>query len=62
MLEHNRSHTQELLDIGRKLADAGFDGVSGLIGGAADHFEHGNSELREALELLDSGASPDRKE
>jgi hypothetical protein len=59
MLEHNRSHAQELHDTGHKLSGAGFDDVSKLVHDAVHHFEHGNALLRDALELLEARVKPE---
>lgn len=52
MLEHNRSHAEELHDLGHALAGQGRAEAAELVHGAVHYFEHGNEKLAEALELI----------
>ena len=52
MLDHNRDHTRELYDAGRRFDAAGSHAAAALISEAAHYFEHGNEKLQKAVELL----------
>ncbi|AEF82544.1 hypothetical protein [Leadbettera azotonutricia] len=55
MIEHNKSHAQELAELAHTLHHAGSDGAAELIGKGVKDFEAGNAKLEEALKLLDTG-------
>ena len=52
MLEHNRHHAQELVELASGLRDGGKGEAAELIGGAVAFFEKGNAELEKALDAL----------
>ena len=54
MLDHNRSHADELHDAGHKLEGINVDAAQ-LISEAVHYFNHGNEKLQKAVELLDKG-------
>ena len=52
MLDHNRHHTDELHEVGHKLAHSGKEDAAKLIHDAVDAFARGNELLAKALEAL----------
>lgn len=52
MLEHNRSHAEELHNISHALALQGKPEAAGLVAEAVHHFDHCNEKLDEALKLV----------
>lgn len=52
MLEHNKSHTEELHEICHKLEASGENEAAYLIDDAVDQFMEGNALLQSALEAL----------
>ena len=57
MLEHNKQHAQELADICKRFADAGFSQPAELIGDAIHYFDHANENLEKAVCLITASAS-----
>lgn len=51
-LEHNRSHAEELHDLGHALAGQGRAEAAEKLREAVHCFEQGNEKLSEALELI----------
>ena len=52
MLDHNRSHADELHNIAHALADQGRGEAAALVSDAVHYFGHCNEKLAEALALL----------
>ena len=52
MLEHNRSHAEELHNICHRLEESGQIEAAALIDKAVDQFRSGNDDVEIALELL----------
>ena len=52
MLEHNRSHAEELHNICHRLEESGQIEAAALIDKAVDQFRNGNNDVEIALELL----------
>lgn len=52
MLEHNRSHAEELHELGHSLAGQGREDAAALLHEAVHLFEHGNEKLEAALKLV----------
>ena len=52
MLEHNRSHAEELHNIAHALEAQGRAGAAGIVGEAVHYFGHCNDKLEEALRLV----------
>ena len=52
MLEHNRQHAGELLEMSHKLEAMGFGDAACLLDAAVDDFSSGNNMLESALENL----------
>ena len=52
MLEHNRSHAEELHNICHRLEASGQAEAAALIDLAVDMFQSGNEDIEKALELL----------
>jgi ABC-type Zn2+ transport system substrate-binding protein/surface adhesin len=55
MLEHNRSHAEELAELAHKLYHSGGAAAADLIAGGVKDFEAGNGKLEEALKLIKTG-------
>jgi hypothetical protein len=55
MLEHNRSHTDDLAELAHKLYHAGNSAAADLIAAGVKDFEAGNGRLEEALRLIKTG-------
>ena len=52
MLEHNRSHAEELHNIAHALEAQGRAEAAGIVGEAVHYFGHCNDKLEEALRLV----------
>lgn len=52
MLEHNRSHAEELHNIAHALEAQGRADAAGIVGEAVHYFGHCNDKLEEALRLV----------
>ena len=52
MLEHNRQQARELLETGRRLADAGNNEAAEYIDSAVHYFDHANESLEKAAAAL----------
>ena len=52
MLEHNRSHAEELHNIAHALEKQGKHEAANLLGDAVHYFGHCNDKLEEALQLV----------
>ncbi len=52
MLEHNKSHAEDLRDLAEKLAAKDDIRASQLVESAADDFDSGNLKLAHALKIL----------
>ena len=52
MLEHNRSHADELHNIAHALESQGQHEAASLVGDAVHYFGHCNDKLEEALRLV----------
>ena len=52
MLEHNRSHAEELHNIAHALDAQGRHEAANLVGDAVHYFGHCNDKLEEALRLV----------
>ena len=52
MLEHNRSHAEELHDVAHALSQQGKDEAAALVHSAVHQREHGNEDLAAALKLM----------
>ena len=52
LLEHNRIHTNELVQVSDRMRSGGRADVADMINVAVLHFEHGNEELEKAINLL----------
>ena len=52
MLEHNRSHAEELHNIAHALENQGRHEAANLVGDAVHYFGHCNDKLEEALRLV----------
>ena len=52
MLEHNRSHAEELHNIAHALAAQGKREAAGMVGDAVHYFGHCNDKLEAALNLV----------
>ena len=55
MLEHNRSHAEELHNIAHALEKQGKHEAANLVGDAVHYFGHCNDKLDEALRLVKEG-------
>ena len=55
MLEHNRSHADELHNIAHALEAQGKHAAANLVGDAVHYFGHCNDKLEEALRLVKGG-------
>lgn len=55
MLDHNRSHADELHNICHALEDQGKADASALVAEAVHYFDHCNEKLDEALKLVKEG-------
>ena len=52
MLDHNRSHAEELHNIAHALEKQGKHDAAALVGDAVHYFGHCNDKLEEALRLV----------
>jgi hypothetical protein len=52
MLEHNKSHTDDLAELAHKLYHAGSGAAADLIAAGVKDFKAGNGRLEEALRLI----------
>ena len=52
MLDHNKSHTEELHEVCHKLEASGEQEAAFLLDDAVDHFREGNELLESALAAL----------
>ncbi len=55
MLEHNRSHADELHNIAHALEAQGKHEAANLVGDAVHYFGHCNDKMEEALRLVKGG-------
>ena len=52
MLDHNRSHAEELHEICHRLEASGEEKAAEFLDKAVDFFREGNAQMEEALKLL----------